>query len=301
MNASAPRPRFGEKVVRLGVRQTPWADVYFQVMDSSWPQLMGLVVAAFVAANALFAGLFLLGGDCVKNLAPGSFGQAFFFSVETMSTIGYGAMVPKTTYASMVVTLEALVGVLGFAVVTGLTFAKFARPRARVLFSERAVITRYHGQPALMFRVGNTRTNEVVEATVRVAVLKDEVSPEGQSMRRLHDLRLIRTTTPIFYLSWTVIHPIDVHSPLYGLDAQARHDGHVLVIATLTGIDSTLASQVHARHVYHPDEVLLNRTLVDIIETLPDGQLQIDYRRFHETQLAAEAPSSLGGASQEPG
>jgi inward rectifier potassium channel len=106
-------------------------------------------------------------------------------------------------------------------------------------------------------------------------------------MRRLHNLRLLRDTTPIFYLSWTVIHPIDEQSPLYGLDLDALRDGHVMIIATLTGLDSTLASLVHARHIYHPDEVLWNRTFVDIMSTLPDGQLQIDYRHFHETRSAS--------------
>jgi len=256
-------------------------------MHRSWSELLGIIVAAFVLVNALFASLYLLGGDCVTNLERGSFSGAFFFSIETVSTIGYGTMAPKTLYASVVVAIEALVGLLSFAVVAGLTFAKFARPRARVMFSNRAVITRYQGKPALMFRVANTRINEVVEANIRIAVLKHEVATEGHTMRRLHELQLLRKTTPIFYLSWTVIHQIDEDSPLYGIDAETMREGHLLVIVTLTGLDSTLASQVHARQVYHPDEVLWDRVFVDILSTLPTGQLQIDYSRFHETRAAS--------------
>src|SRR5262249_21672410 len=157
-----------------------------------WFKVMLLVAGTYLGINAIFATLYLAGGDCIAGAAPRSLRDAFFFSVQTFSTIGYGVMAPKTLYASVVVTLEAFVGLVTVAMATGLMFAKFSRPTARVLFSDRIVLAPRDGKPTLMLRLANERGNDIIEASFRVTVLKAEVTAEGEMMRRVHDVPLVR-------------------------------------------------------------------------------------------------------------
>src|SRR5947208_2743005 len=191
------------------------ADLYHLLLTSSWPRLLGLLAIGYAAANALFALGYLIEPDAIENARPGSFADAFFFSVQTMATIGYGRMVPRTFLANTLVTLETLTGLLGLAMVTGLVFAKFSRPTARVLFSRVAVIGWRDGVRAFMFRMANERGNNIVEAQVHVALARQEVTAEGESVRRFYDLELARRLNTIFPNTWTVIHPIVDGSPLH--------------------------------------------------------------------------------------
>src|SRR5262249_27800340 len=151
---------------------------------------------------------YLAGGRCLENARPGSFGDAFFFSVQTMATVGYGKITPLTTYANVLVTAETLMGVLGFAMATGLFFSKFARPTARVLFSRRAVVQRRGGKPYLVFRMANRRSNQIVEAQLKVTLVRAE-TVDGEQMRRFHELELVRSRHPVLALTWTAFHLID--------------------------------------------------------------------------------------------
>lgn len=276
------RPALGN-AVRIGTPDELRRDFYFQLMEGSWTQLFGFLVGAYLFTNLVFGALYLLEPGSVQGLNPESYFEAFSFSVQTLSTIGYGAMSPGTTYGHAVMVIEAAVGLLGVAFATGLLFAKASRPRASALFSRPVVVNVRDGRPTLTFRVGNARGNEIVEASLRVAVLVDAVSPEGHKMRRLHDLPLVRDMTPVFTLSWTVMHVIDERSPLYGLTAENAGERIFSIVATMTGHDSTYAQTVHARTLYYADDLQFDRRFVDVISSTADGRILIDYSHFHET------------------
>jgi inward rectifier potassium channel len=231
--------------------------------------------------NAIFALAYLAGGNSIAHALPGSFWDAFFFSVQTLASIGYGAMYPQTFYANALMTVEAFVGLLGFAVITGLAFARFSQSTARVIFSRVAVVTLYNGIPTLMFRTANQRGNQIVEAQMRAYLLRNEVSLEGQFMRRLYPLRLLRSQTPSFALTWTAIHPIDAESPLQGQTAESLVQIKAQIVISLSGIDETVTQAVHSRHLYQAQDILWNHQLVDIIHATKCGEHYIDFSHFH--------------------
>jgi inward rectifier potassium channel len=274
-------------IVRLH-RQRQWRDVYHRMLTFSWPRFFLLMAVWYIGANVLFACLFLLDPNGIAEARPGSFEDAFFFSVQTVATIGYGVMHPQTLYANVIMTLETLCGLIGFAVMTGLIFARFSRPTARILFSEVAVIALHNGVPTLMFRCANQRLNQILEATVVVTVLRDETSREGRTLRRFHDLKLVRQRTPVFVLTWTVMHPIDEHSPLYGMTAQEMAAEELEVVVVLSGVDETFAQPIQARHSYLASEILWDHNFVDIVLELEDGRPAIDYSRFHDAEPIAD-------------
>jgi len=247
-----------------------------------WVWLIGLICLGYIIINSGFALLYLLGGDCLKNAVPNSFFDAFFFSVQTMATIGYGSIYPSTFYANVIVVIEALVGLIVVAMSTGLMFARFARPTSRILFSQVAVITTHNGLPTLMFRAANERQNTILEAKLWAVMLRDEISTEGVTMRRFHDLKLTRSQTPIFALTWMAMHIIDQSSPLFGMGMETLKEIDAEIIVTLTGIDETFAQTIHARHSFVADEIAIDRQFVDILTRLPDGGRSIDYRLFHQ-------------------
>lgn len=265
-------------VERRNVRRAPLADLYHNLMARSWGRLLGLLAFVYLAANCMFAALYDLGGDCISG-AHG-FKQLFFFSVETLSTIGYGTMVPRTTYAHVLVTLQAFAGTLYVAMFTGLVFAKFSRPTARVMWSKNAVIIEREGKRLLQIRMANERANQIVEAQLRVAIARMEISPDGERMRRFYDLKLQRDRNVIFVLTWTATHEIDEASPLYGLSIDDMKARGVQLIGSLIGLDETFSQQVHSRHTYSPEEFVLDKRFADIIGTEPDGARYVDYARF---------------------
>ena len=269
-------------VVRKGIPHSKWRDPYHLLLTLNWSWFIGLTGASYIVANALFALLYLAGGDCIQNARPGYFSDAFFFSVQTMASIGYGAMYPKTDYANVLVTIEALVGLMGLAMGTGLMFARFSRPTARVLFSGVAIIAPLNGVPTLMFRAANERRNQILEAQMGVSLLRNEVTAEGESMRRFYDLKLLRSQTRNFSLTWTVMHQIDESSPLYGETPESLAETETDIVITLTGLDETVSQTVHARHYYMTEEILWNMRFVDILSRKSDGRRMIDYTRFHD-------------------
>jgi inward rectifier potassium channel len=269
-------------VIRKGVSHSNWNDPYHLLLTIDWLRFIALTVTSYIVANTVFAFLYLAGGDSIKNARPGSFLDAFFFSVQTMATIGYGAMYPQTDYANFLVSIEALVGLLGVAMATGLMFARFSRPTAKVLFSRVAVIAPHNGVPTLMLRVANERSNQILEAQIGLSLLRDEVTAEGQFMRRFYDLKLVRSQTRTFALSWMVMHHIDESSPLYGATPDSLEEAETDIIVTLTGIDETVSQTVHARHYYMTQEILWNMRFVDIFTRKPDGRRVLDLNRFNE-------------------
>ena len=238
---------------------------------------------ALLGANAVFAIPYWLAEGSVANARPGSYEDAFFFSVQTMATIGYGGMAPATRLAHVVVTIESVVGILSTALITGATFAKFARPTARVLFCEKAVVSPRAGVPHLMFRMANFRHNQIVEAQLRVMLLVDEITPEGDRIRRPHELKLVRDRTALFFLSFQAMHLIDETSPFFGPAAIERLKGQGgALMLTLNGLDETIGQSVHARCQYALDDIVWNARFADVISVDPDGTREIDYTKFHE-------------------
>ncbi len=259
-----------------------WSDVYHSLLTMTWPQFLGLSTAVYLLVNSVFALLYLLEPGAIAEAKPGSFADAFFFSVQTFGSIGYGVMHPQTSYANFIVTLESLTALLVIAISTGLMFARFARPTARVLFSNVAVIRPYNGEPTLMFRMVNQRRNQIIEAQIRLSLLLDEFSAEGHFMRRFYDLELIRSSSQFFSLSWTAMHRMTDSSPLSGLTPEALQQANAVLLISLVGIDETFGQTVHARHAYNPDEILLNMQFADVFITAPDGKRYLDYTRFNQ-------------------
>jgi inward rectifier potassium channel len=290
--ASAEERRRNLEVV--GAPRVGLGDLYHALLRSSWLTLFLVVAGAFLLINAGFGlAYYVVGG--VTNARPDSFLDHFFFSVHTFGTIGYGSMYPQTPAAEALMTFEALISLFTTAVVTGLAFSKFARPTARVLWSKRVCVADLDGVPTLFIRVANARMNHIVEASMRVVMLRTEVSKEGERFRRMFDMPLARTTSPSFIMSWTVLHPITPSSPLYGMTPQKLKDQQAEIVMTLTGLDETLGQTIHARNSVAPSDVVFAARLADILGSrTPEGKVIVDYTRFHETMSAKLSWEKMG-------
>lgn len=280
--------QFTLNVVRLGLPRLHFADLYHGLLTLSWPRFFILISLLYVITNSLFAFAYLAGGNCIANARPGSFQDAFYFSVQTMATIGYGSMYPRTDYANTIVAVQAFFALWGVAMVTGLAFSRFSKPTARVIFSRVAVIAPFNGVPTLMYRTANQRFNQILEAQQRATLIRDEVTSDGDYMRRFYDLNLVRSQSPIFALTWTVMHVIDENSPLYKLSAKDLIEQQAEIVITLTGIDETVSQTIHARHSFVAAEILWNMKFVDIISRTPQGKRVVDYTCFHEVKPVEE-------------
>jgi inward rectifier potassium channel len=280
-----------DRVVAIGLRD-PWlGDFYHHLLTLPWSAFLTGWAVVYLGLNVLFALLYLVGGGAIASARPGSFADAFFFSVETISTIGYGQMSPATLYGNVVMTAEAMVGLTLLAASAGVVLARFTRPTARVMFSRVAVVTPFNGVPTLSFRLANQRRNQILEVQVSVTLVRDERTLEGEWIRRFYDLQLGRPRSPIFAMSFTVMHPIDGASPLAKATASSLTTEAADIVVTVTGLDETLSQPVHARTSYLAHEVLWDRRFVDVFTETKDGRLAIDYRRFHDTEpLRSPAP-----------
>jgi inward rectifier potassium channel len=265
-------------------RDTRWYDdIYHRLLVVPWWQFFGLISLVFLFANAVFGGAFMLVPGSIGGARRGSFEDAFFFSVQTLATIGYGTMYPANFYGHCIVTLEALLGLMSVALMTGLTFAKFARPTSRVLFSEHFIISRMNGVPHVMFRMANWRGNLVVEAQLHVVILVEEHTHEGEVFRRPMELPLVRDRNATFLLTWTAMHRIDEASPFFGADPLAKlRASNAQIFLTLSGLDETMGQTIHARYNYALDDCVQNARFADVVTASPDGSRIVDYTAFHQ-------------------
>ncbi|MCB9780380.1 MAG: low temperature requirement protein A [Alphaproteobacteria bacterium] len=266
--------------VRLNVPEGMRQDLYLFFMEGPWSQLLIAAVAGFFLTNLGFAGLYMLQPDAIGGQGAQDFGDAFAFSVQTLTTIGYGAMSPGSSYGDFLVAIESLVGILGVAVLTGIVFAKASRPVSGVLFSDVAVITSWRGQRTLMVRVGNVHGRDVVDTRIQIAAVLDEVSEEGHHFARNHYLKLVNDQLPLFITAFTAMHVIDEHSPLHGLQGEALAARMRLLIATLHGHDARNGSTVSGRGMYPPDRVSDGFHFVDASGATEDGRLVIDFAKL---------------------
>lgn len=287
----------GRKFTKIGVRTLDWRDGYHLILALSWLQFFLLIVLVYVAANLVFAVIYQLQPGAVANTTRGYL-DYLFFSIETFSTVGYGFMYPATVYAHVVASVEIFIGLLSVALVTGLMFARFSRPRARILFSKVAVIGRFDGAPTLMVRVANERHNPILEADVSMTLIRWETTSDGERFRRQHDLRLMRHHSAAFALSWAVMHPITNESPMHGYTLEDMNKTELLIAVSVKGLDEILEQTVHARGEYNAESILFERRFVDIL--IPkEGHTILDLTRFHETE-PLPAPVSAGEPRPHP-
>jgi inward rectifier potassium channel len=267
-----------------------WRDLYHFFLRAPWWLDLLFLSTVFVLANLVFACAYSLTGG-VKDAK--TFTDYFFYSVETMGTIGYGEMYPTSRASHAIMTVEALTQIFLIAVTTGLVFAKFSIPRARVRFSEHPTIGPYDGVPTLQFRIGNERDSRLLEAVVRVVVLRTEKSLEGVTLYRMYDLKLERDRSPALSRSWTVLHKIDQASLLYQATPETLARDEVEFILTLNGTDELSVQKLHAQTRYDAKQIRWGARHADMLSERPDGRLRLDMRRFHEvvpTKRIADFP-----------
>jgi len=257
-------------------------DLFHHFMTVSWPRLFATFAAFFLAFDTLFGFLYFLVPGCVANLNPPGFAGAFFFSVETLATVGYGEMHPQTLYGHSVAMVEIFVGLMSLALITGLMFARFSRPRARFMFTRNIVVRPLDGRTTLMIRAANLRQNVVQDASAHLYMLRDELTQEGFQIRRVLDLPLIRSQHPMFVLGWTMMHAIDESSPLNGQTAESLKESDPTFVLSMSGSDQSTGQTLSARAVYSHRDIRWGATFRDILEEAPDGSLHIDYTKFDE-------------------
>ena len=257
-------------------------DLFHHFMTVSWPRLFGTLIAFFLSFDVLFGLLYDLVPGCIANLNPPGFAGAFFFSVETLATVGYGDMHPQTLYGHVVAMAEIFVGLMSLALITGLMFARFSRPRARFLFTRNAVVRPIDGKRTLVVRAANLRQNVVQEASAQLRLLRDEVTEEGFRIRRVIDLPLLRSQHPMFVLGWTIMHVIDEASPLKAETAESLRECNAALVLSVGGTDETTGQVLMARAEYSSEDIHWNATFHDILEEAEDGTLFLDYAKFHD-------------------
>ena len=283
------------RVTPIGLERSGLSDAYHDMLRASWTRLLMLFIGTFLVFNLMFAALFALDprgvGYAAGQIDGPLFWRAFVFSIDTMATVGYGNMYPLSFYANVVAAIEIALGILFVALVTGVVFARFSRPTARILFSKVAVIMPFDGVPTLMFRAANQRHNLIFEASATVSVLADIVV-DGMQLRRFISVALVRESNPVFALTWTIMHRIDEESPLYQWLTDRKTIGDSEIVVILAGIDERSGQSIHARWAYDDEDVVWDARFVDIIG-VDQGTRTIDYRKFHDfIALDALAASS---------
>ncbi len=264
------------------------SDLYHRFLSLNWPCFFLVYSGAFLSINVVFAVAYaVLPGNQFDGMRPESgvawVLECFFFSVQTFATIGYGHVAPVGIFANLLVTLEAFLGLSSAAIMTGLVFARFARPQARVLFSKNALISSDDGRPCLVFRLANERLNQVVDAHINVAIVLTQTRADGTEFRRLFDMALRRDRSPVFVNTWSVFHYIDDKSVFAGHTPETLMKLRPQIIVSFTGIDETLSQTVHSRNLYLSDSILWNRRFVDILQFRADGHTVLNLKHFHDT------------------
>ncbi len=275
----------GSPVIAPRSRTLLIRDFYHTMLSVSWPRFLLFYAVTFIVINLVFGFLFAVLGpgglegvtsqNLLDRLLP-----CFFFSVQTLATIGYGHVAPQSLAANFITTAEAGLGLLSMAIGTGVVYARFARPQARVLFTKNCLINKQDGKLCLVFRLANERQNTVSEATVGLALVRTDLTKKGETYRRIVDLKPIRSRSPLFALSWTVMHVIDEESPLFPCTVESLEKMEAQVVVNMTGVDETLSQHIYARHTYWPEDFIWNKRFKDVIKTNLKGQLHVDTSNF---------------------
>jgi inward rectifier potassium channel len=270
--------------LKINAARGDWRDSYHWVLSLSWPQFSLFLVVSYLVLNTLFALFYVFRAGSIVEMQPGSFAQAFFFSVETLATLGYGHMYPATVYGHVVVTIEVFVGTVWFAVITGLIFVRFSRPTARIVFSTSILIGDHDGRPTVMFRVANLRHISMVDAHFRLMFSRNEKVLEGEEVRRFHPLKVYPRRIARFPAALTIRHTIDAQSPLCGETEKTLKQRDAFFLAEVTSVETVMAAPVQSQQDYSFSDVRWGERFVDMYEELADGRLQVDYGRIHDTE-----------------
>jgi inward rectifier potassium channel len=277
--------RFGHREIEtVGLSQGFWTDLYHRSMTVYWPVFFGSAAAIFIALNSIFAFLYALGTDPIANVTSERYLELFYFSIETLATVGYGDMHPQTDYGHFIATVEIFTGMCFLAILTGMVFARFSRPRARFVFAEKAVIANREGKQTLMIRMANARHNTISRANARLWLIRAEKNKDGDQLRRFYELKLDRADHPMFALSWMLFHIIDRESPLFGEDERSLADGDSVLVLNVGGIDDSSAHQLYARRIYSFHDIQWGRRYVDITSVSQQGRFMLDYTKFNDTE-----------------
>jgi inward rectifier potassium channel len=273
---------------QLNVGTREWRDVYHWLLSRSWPRFAAFVLGVYLAVNVGFAALYLLGSPCIAGMPPRSFTDAFFFSVETLATVGYGHMYPDSIYGHLIATLEIMTGMFGLAVITGIIFVRFSRPSARLQYSRPLVVCPFDGKPALMFRVANLRHHAMVESEFRIMLIRLEPESAEPAVRRFYSLRLQFDHVILFPAAITIRHIIDESSPLHGVTARDLERSDARFLVSVVCVDTVIPAPVHSQYSYTWREVLFNRRFVEIYNDVDTDIYEVDYARISETEPVSE-------------
>lgn len=289
-------------VVREGLGPLSSMSLYHWLLTISWPKFLGFVAATYIGVNTLFAFGFLLCGPDALQSGAGSFNgqpfyRAFFFSVDTFATIGYGNIIPVGVIPNALVTIEAFLNILGIALATGVIFSRFSRPPARIIYSRNAIVAPYRGGNALEFRIANERTSQIIELEVQVILSKLE-NIDGITVRKFHELALERSRVIFFALAWTVVHPINEQSPMWRLTQKDLNDTDAEVLILLTGTDETLSQTVHSKSSYKANELVWGARFANMfMRTDAQGIVGMNVGRIHDIEMT----TSLGSTTRVQG
>ena len=282
------RVRAGQfEFVKINAKKFDWRDTYHFILTLTWSGFSALIFGIYLLINVVFAALYMLDAHAVAEMPPGSFLHAFFFSVETLATVGYGHMYPDSIYGHMISMLEIMVGMFGLAVITGLIFVRFSRPTARIHFSKVAVIAPFDGVPNLMIRVANLRHHAMVEPDFRMILLRSTITAEGDDVRRFRSLTLDFDHLIAFPAVLTVRHRIDEESPLFGMTPQDFQQQDIRILASIVGIETVIVAPVQGFGDYNCDQIEWNRRFVEIYAENEEGEWTVDYGRIDETEEVA--------------
>jgi len=280
----------GRQIITRGLPRRIWHDLYHLFMTVTWPVLFATFAGFFLLFNLAFALVFSLQPGDIANVNPPGYWGIFFFSVETLATVGYGDMHPQSLFAHIVAAVEIFVGMMSVALIAGMMFARFSRPFARFMFANDVVIRRIDGQLTLMLRAANARQNIIMEAQAQLRLIRQERTVEGFPLRRIYDLPLRRSQHPIFIFGWTLLHVIDAASPLYGQTAQSLTESHAGLLLTVSGTDETTGQTLMARKHYPPASVRWNHNFIDML-TSENGMDSFDYTKFHQIEPLDDDPT----------
>ena len=296
----AARVRLGVlEVEKKGVGRFDFRDPYHLAIALSWPQFLIAMLAFYLLANIAFATLFWMVPGSVANVRPGNPSDNFFFSVETLSTVGYGQMYPATLYGHVIASIEIACGIAFTAILTGLTFVRFSRPRAKMLFAANPVVAMHNGQPTLMLRVGNGRADPLMDARAQLSILLSERTAEGRLFRRAQELRLQRAHLPVFPLTWTLMHVLGERSPLFGYNESRIVESDARMFVALSARDPTLATTVHDVRIYGATDIRFGMRYLDAITVEEDGRLVADLTKINALEPDLKDHQESGWTDQE--
>jgi inward rectifier potassium channel len=275
-------------------------DPYHFIATMSWPMFFLCLVISELLINSAFALFYIAVPGAVSNVPAGSFIDAFFFSIETLATVGYGSMVPATRYGHVVSAVEIICGIVYTAVVTGVIFIRFSKPKAKIVYADRPVVANHNGVPTLMIRIANGRTHMLTDASVRLTALVMETTPEGHLFRRMQNLDLALSRFPLFALAWTLMHKIDDKSPLHARSEEAMKRDGVRLMLSFEARDPALSVQVHDLKSYPAEAIAFGMRYSDAISWDDQGRTSADIRRVSLIEPDHAVSRSTGGGEKPP-